>query len=313
MKIRHLTIIFICLLFLAACTEEKRERPVTQSAPGTVKSVSGSSPEVILRPFLPTIDSRITAEVKNVAGSANIEVQWFVNGEITSQENTYIFHPDKLKKGDVVQAKVIYDGNEYFSNKVILTDIPPVIHSGKILPENPECTDTLVVEVTAIDRDRDNITYSYRWYVNENQEGQLPYLEGVFKRGDQVSVDIVPFDNEEYGKLFTARTVITNSPPEISPELINESLKDDLYKVQVSASDPDGDTLTYSLVDAPEGIEIDQTGLITWDKVGPEKKGKHDIKVLVEDGHDAEAHLSFSLNIGYELVPSKKEEETEGS
>jgi hypothetical protein len=302
MMTKHIAILCVCLLVLAACTEEKPQEPG-----GTVKTVSpGLSPEVILRPSQPTKDSTIAADVKNTIGQ-NIEVQWLVNDEMSSQENTYTFLPNKLNKGDIVQAKVLYNAKEYLSNRVIINNTPPVIKIVNILPEHPKCNDNLEADVTATDRDRDNVTYSYRWFVNEKPKGQLSYLEGHFKRDDLISVEVTPFDVEDSGETVIAQTVITNSPPEVNSELQqNESYQNELYKVQVTATDPDGDTLTYSIMEGPEGIEVDSTGLITW-KAGPDKAGKYDFTVLIKDSRGAEARLPVSIEIGYKLIQDKKE------
>ena len=60
------------------------------------------------------------------------------------------------------------------------------------------------------------------------------------------------------------------------------------YEGQIIASDPDGDTLVYSLKSAPSGMTIDgSTGLIKWN-VPTDFKGKAPFKVVVSDGHGGE-------------------------
>lgn len=283
------------LLFLvAACSEEQQKRPGTE----TVKPVSVLPPKVILRPSLPTVESTIAAEVKNITDSTKIKVQWFVNDEISSQENTYIFNPGKLNKGDIVHARVIYNGKDYFSNKVIIDNTPPVIQDVSVFPDRPKCYDTLGVNITAVDRDIDKIIFEYKWLVNGKLKEKTSYLEGPFKRDDQITVEVIPLDTEEYGKPFIAKTVIVNSPPSIDSVLKNESFENGLYHAQVSAADPDNDKLIYSVERGPEGIEISSSGLITW-KAGHEKAGEYNFFVIVEDGHGADARMPMSVEIGY--------------
>ena len=295
MKINFIAIFCMCMLLflIAACTEEQPKRPETE----LFKPAPSLNPEVILRPSLPTVEGIIAAEVKNATGT-NIEVQWFVNDEISSQENTFIFKPDKLNKGDIVQAKVIYNGKDYFSNKVIIANTMPVIKDVKILPDRPKCNDSLRVDINAMDRDRDEIFYDYKWFVNGKLKGEESYLDGPFKRDDQVTVEVTPSDTEEYGKPVTAKTVIVNSPPSIDSVIQNESFENDLFQAKVSTTDLDNDTLIYSVEKGPEGLEIDPSGLITW-KAGSEKAGEHDFIVIVEDGHGARVRMPVSLEIGY--------------
>jgi hypothetical protein len=68
-----------------------------------------------------------------------------------------------------------------------------------------------------------------------------------------------------------------------------------LYAYQVEASDPDGDTLTYSLVKGPPGMEIDgETGLIEW-WVTSKELGPHEVIVEVSDGQGGSDQQMFTL------------------
>lgn len=52
----------------------------------------------------------------------------------------------------------------------------------------------------------------------------------------------------------------------------------------VSAGDPDGDPLTYRLETGPSSMIIDNaTGRMEW-QTPPEARGRHQVKVTVEDG-----------------------------
>ena len=59
---------------------------------------------------------------------------------------------------------------------------------------------------------------------------------------------------------------LENAPPAIAstaPEKIG--LNQDVYRYQVAALDPDGDTLTYRLIEAPLGALLDrETGELVW-------------------------------------------------
>ena len=57
---------------------------------------------------------------------------------------------------------------------------------------------------------------------------------------------------------------ILNSPPVITsrPDM---SFQDGKFSIQVEALEPDGDTLDYSIKNAPKGMTIEpSTGLIVW-------------------------------------------------
>src|SRR5690606_32459422 len=64
------------------------------------------------------------------------------------------------------------------------------------------------------------------------------------------------------------------------------------WAATITASDPDGDSLTFSLVTAPAGMVISETGRLEWPSaVG----GAYTITVLVTDGRGGSAEQAFSL------------------
>jgi len=65
-----------------------------------------------------------------------------------------------------------------------------------------------------------------------------------------------------------------NQPPRITSQPLTSALEDHVYYDTVSATDPEGETVTYSLVDAPGGMTIDpETGFLRWtpstSQIGP--------------------------------------------
>ncbi len=70
-----------------------------------------------------------------------------------------------------------------------------------------------------------------------------------------------------------------------------------LYAYQVEASDPDGDALSYSLIEGPPGMVIDsESGLIEW-WVTSKDLGSHGVTVEVEDGKGGADQQMFTLVI----------------
>jgi internalin A len=66
------------------------------------------------------------------------------------------------------------------------------------------------------------------------------------------------------------------------------------YDYDVDAADPDGDTLTYSLITKPLGMSIDSsTGLIFWN---PTETGDYDVTVEVSDGELSDTQ-SFTVTV----------------
>ncbi|MBU4349961.1 hypothetical protein KJ599_06525, partial [bacterium] len=77
---------------------------------------------------------------------------------------------------------------------------------------------------------------------------------------------------------------LLNGAPLVISEPITTATEDQLYSYQVMASDPNGDTLTYSFIIKPDGMSIDrESGLISWTPAN-NQVGIHQIIVEVSDG-----------------------------
>jgi hypothetical protein len=73
------------------------------------------------------------------------------------------------------------------------------------------------------------------------------------------------------------------------------------YNYDVNATDPNSDTLSYSLISSPDGMGIAQnTGLITWT---PETDGTYPVSVRVEDGNGGFYTQDFTITAEQMTVP----------
>ncbi|MBW4512456.1 MAG: DUF4114 domain-containing protein [Scytonematopsis contorta HA4267-MV1] len=81
---------------------------------------------------------------------------------------------------------------------------------------------------------------------------------------------------------------IITSSPEISIAL------GETYEYQVEATDPNNDPLSYSLIKAPDGLEIDNLGKITWN---PTKIGEFELEIQVSDSKGAVDTQVYTLKV----------------
>ena len=80
----------------------------------------------------------------------------------------------------------------------------------------------------------------------------------------------------------TTPPIIDNYTPVITSDPITTATVGEEYTYDVDATDPNGDTLTYSLIRNPSGMGINEnTGLITW---GYPTVGNFGVTVEVSDG-----------------------------
>lgn len=136
---------------------------------------------------------------------------------------------------------------------------------------------------------------------NAKPAGDGDSLTG-FKRGDRISVRITPHSGGLRGQSILLSTEIWNLPPTV---LDSKKLSFDgkSYIHQITATDSDGDILTYALKSGPQDATINSTtGLFTW-AVPQGFEGKVPVTVLVTDGHGGESLHSFTI----ETSVSKKQ------
>jgi sugar lactone lactonase YvrE len=99
---------------------------------------------------------------------------------------------------------------------------------------------------------------------------------------------------------FTWTVTTPNSPPTIQPITNRQGLVGDVVSLQVSASDPNGDPISYSATNLPPGLSIGQTSGTITGTLG--SAGFYTATVTVSDGPQ-QASTSFDWNVMNPVVP----------
>ncbi len=231
--------------------------------------------------------------------------QWIVNGAPLMGATGFELKPDYVKRGDQVALEVIAsdgqtDSIPYRTEPVTVANTPPLVAGVTIEADVPGRSNRVLAKVDAIDPDRDEIHYIYRWWRNDKQvkEGEENVLDTTgFGRKDVVAVEVIARDQETAAlPTRSAPIVLGNSPPQIvsNPAALTDRQR---YEYMVQAKDIDGDTVTYGLETAPPGMTIDKvTGQVTW-HVTQGLAGTHRIKVMADDGQGGTAWQEFEISI----------------
>lgn len=159
---------------------------------------------------------------------------------------------------------------------------PPVL--GPIGDRVVREQELLRFNITASDPDHDPLTVS-----TSALPAGAQFVPGTgtfswrptFEQAGTYSVTVIVSDGELTDSETVTITVLnTNRPPVIVSIPITTALDDEPYAYQVVAVDQDNDVLKYGLLEAPAGMGISETGLVTW---LPERRGSHTIVVAVSD------------------------------
>ena len=162
---------------------------------------------------------------------------------------------------------------------------------------------TYAYDVDATDPDGDILTYSLiispAGMTINSATGLInwtPTATGYYDVTVEVSDNGSPIKSTTQSLTIHVGTVPPmNQPPTITSTPNTTATINQTYAYNVDATDPDGDTLTYSLTISPAGMTINSTtGLINWT---PTATGYYDVTVEVSDG-DLIDTQSFIIHVG---------------
>ena len=169
---------------------------------------------------------------------------------------------------------------------------------------------TYAHDINATDLDGDTLTYSLTvkptgMTINSTTGliNWTPTSTGDYDVIVRVS-DGELFDTQSFTIHVSEESDPANLAPNITSTSITTATVDVLYTYNVNATDPNGDTLTYSLTVKPTGMTINSTtGLINWT---PASIGDYDVTVKVSDGYLIDTQ-SFIITVGDgEVTPRLK-------
>jgi hypothetical protein len=142
------------------------------------------------------------------------------------------------------------EGSETASRTSGAANHPPVVIAASIVPSPLTLSGPLTVHVEAQDADLNSLSFRYRWLVNgqaiAGQTGESLQPE-LLKRGDQVVVEVTPFDGTIEGAPFrSAPAPVVNTPPivsQVSVDFDHEAQGRQLL-AKVDVVDPDHDLVS---------------------------------------------------------------------
>lgn len=237
--------------------------------------------------------------------------EWVINGRTAGTDATIdgsAFNRDE----EVWCLATAYDGEEagsqVYAGPLVIQNTAPVLASAELSTLAPTASDTLTVNLgAASDADGDTVSYSYQWYVNGAVVSTSSTLTpSRFDAGDTIIVAVRPYDGTDYGAAVTSSTATAlNTAPVIRSVSLSPVTvyTDDTITASVSASDADGDTLTYRYTWYVDGVA--HSGGSTLRGTAYFDKGQEVyVTVYADDGTDTSADSSSSVVTVQDKPPS---------
>ena len=192
------------------------------------------------------------------------------------------------------------ENEDYGSNEDSLNK-PPKIKTINIVSLSSNLRDGFKASIVSSDPDGDSVDYIYQWKINgEEIPGETEETlnwQDEFKRGDEITLEVIPYDDNAQGTWKSEGSfIIPNSPPKIISQP-SGVVDDGNFSYKVEAEDLDGDTLTYSLKDAPSDMTISEsTGEINW-KFNKDNAGEYKVGIIVADNNGGESYQELNINV----------------
>ena len=182
----------------------------------------------------------------------------------------------------------------------MIGNTPPIVSNIAVEPDDQSLGRRLLVKADISDADGDAITVVYRWKKNRAvvKEGEDSDLDITgFSANDSIQVDVLASDGIAEAKPMTSNMfVMNNTPPKITSSPTS-AVHGNQYDYQVTAKDPDGDSITYALDAAPPGMTIDaHSGMLRWSP-GRDATGAHRVRVVARDARGGFDSQDFELSI----------------
>tara|TARA_E500000305_G_scaffold36763_3_gene28012 strand:+ start:86 stop:17857 length:17772 start_codon:yes stop_codon:yes gene_type:complete len=193
-----------------------------------------------------------------------------------------------------------------FTLPVIAQNHGPEITS---VPTGPAYIDEVwTYQISASDADDDTLTYSLLSPETlpgnvsfDDQTGILNWTPTTGETELSFTVQVSDGNGGLATQSFTMPAERRNEAPEITSIPSGPAIEGQLWTYVIDASDPDNDTLTYSLVSPetlPAGVSFDdQTGAISWTPVSAQNPDGLSFTVRVEDGFGGYAEQSFTVPV----------------
>ena len=173
----------------------------------------------------------------------------------------------------------------------------PVINSTAIL--TGEVGVLYSYDVEATDADQDTLTYALTTSpagMTINSTSGLIQWTPTAAGDEDVVVEVTDGNGGSDTQSFTINVPVPNQSPTITTTAITTANVAELYSYDVDATDPELDTLTFSLNVSPTGMTINSSsGLIQWT---PAAEGDNNVTVRVDDGNGGFDTQSFVISVG---------------
>jgi len=297
MNRRSLFTVVITITILFGC-DEPVETDVTPPIVTITNPISGS-----------TADGSIVIRVNATDNKEVEKVEFLIDGILvnTNDESPweYLWNTNDYADGNqhsILVKATDPTGNIGTSSLVVVTiallNTPPVITGLTASPSSTERGGISTITCTATDPEGDALTYSYTTTGGSisGTGSTVTYIAPLTDGTYSITCSISDGNGGEDNETVAVTVTTTNSPPEITGLIATPSSiqPGGISTITCTATDPDGDALTYSYTTA--GGSISGTGS-TVIYTAPGIDGSHTVTCTVSDGNGGEDNETVVVTV----------------
>ncbi len=187
-----------------------------------------------------------------------------------------------------------------FSLNVSAANLGPSIFSRA--PSEAVADERYVYGVWAVDPENDPLTFSLSnapvGMTIDSARGIIRWTPTLAQLGTaSAAVEVTDVHGNTAAQRFQINVsqIVRNHDPIITSRAIFRARVDAPYEYDVEAIDPEGSAVTYLLVTAPSGMQIDRaSGLITWRPTAAQT-GSHLVQVVAQDSDGGQSLQRFAI------------------
>lgn len=260
---------------------------------------------ISLLPTNPTAQSEIKAQIMSSDKDGDpitYELKWFLNNQQIGEG--MLFSHEDVSKGDKIFAEARpYDGKDYGkpvqSHEITVGGLPPRVISVSLTPESVfVTTPQVVLTALAQDPDGDSVSLFAHWVVGDDvipDTSNVLYLKNYdLQKNDVIHGSAFVTDGEFQSDPFIFELHIANAPPVFTTQIDSVKCSPDSVYYKLPIMDPDGDQISYQLLEGPSGLTIDQENGIVQGSVGDVRSFDVVVRATDDDGAFIEARFTLT-------------------
>ena len=297
--IKVLLVFFIIIII--RCGEEKKEDKGGIEKRNTAPFVKS----VQILPDSPILGSRVALRIDagdKEGDKINYTVKWFLNGKEIGEGIE--FYLSEAKRGDRIFAEITphdgkLSGETVRTQQVTIGNTPPKITSAKITPDAIlTSTSDLSIIGEGFDPDGDSLTWLCYWTLDYSERitdsSTTINLKNLkLKKGSHLTAELYAYDGDTVSTPYLLEIDVVNSHPILKGGIETIIYELDSIYFPLPIIDPDGDPITFEILESPEGLKIDKTKGIIYGTV--EVTTTIEILVRATDVEGAYLDAKFTL------------------